>query len=353
MTDDRQEKTYPRSSERNKIVLIGGLVTLLLTLVAGALSLGVASVGLPEVLSVLASALASAPHVSEGVETVIFDLRLPRVLMAILCGAALASSGAAVQGILRNPLVSPYILGVAAGAAFGAALAMVLGVGFTGLGRYFVVANAFLIATVTIFLVYGIASLRRASAETIILAGIVMGYIFSALVAVLQYVAQGHELRSIVFWMMGSLWGAEKDSLAIVALAAFGGLFILTRYAWDLNAFGAGEEVARSLGVRVRRVRFLILTVSALMTATVVAFVGVIGFVCLMSPHIARVLVGADHRTLLPVSALVGAILLLAADTGARTLVRPMEIPVGIMTSLIGGPFFIYLLFKRRKDWWS
>lgn len=334
-------------------LVLGGLGGLLVALFLLAGSVGIASVGLSQVLKGLGSMVLPGLKLPSAAAAVVFDLRLPRLLLALVAGCGLALSGTAVQGVLMNPLVSPYVLGVSSGAAFGAALAIVSGVDLAGAGRYLVVANALLLACLAMLVAYGIARIRKATPETLILAGIAVGYIFSALVAVLQYVSSHQQLRDIFFWLMGSLWDARPQTALIIAPVVAAGLLILMRLAWDLNALASGEEVAASLGVRVGRVRLTALAVASLLTATVVAFTGVIGFVCLVSPHIARMLVGGDHRYLIPASGLVGALLLLGADTAARGIVWPLEVPVGIMTALIGGPFFIYLLLKRRKDWWS
>jgi iron complex transport system permease protein len=265
----------------------------------------------------------------------------------------LAVSGAAVQGVLRNPLVSPYILGVSSGAAFGASLAIAFGFGFVGVGKYLVMTNAFIFAMLAMLLVYGIARLKGATPEVVILSGIAVGFLFSALVSILQYISEEEELRSIVFWLMGSLWDARLEYTLIICLVVFAGIISLLRYSWDLNTLAAGEEVAKSLGVNIGYIRFLSFFLASLITASIVSFTGVIGFVCLMAPHMSRIIIGSDHRFLFPVSAIIGAMLLLSADTAARTLVQPVEIPVGIMTSLIGVPFFLYLLLKRRRDFWA
>lgn len=337
---------------RNAVILLGLMISIVL---AGCLaaSLGISSVGFKEVGGSLLSLIWPQLAPPGGADIVVFDLRLPRVLLALAAGFSLALSGAAAQGVLMNPLVSPFVLGVAPGAALGAALALVLGVGLGGSGSLLVVGNAFVMATLAMFLAYGISMVKRSSKETIILAGIAVGYIFSALVSVLEYISREDTLQALVFWLMGSLWEASYESVMVIAPIAFIAFLILMRLAWDLNVLSAGEEVAQSLGVRVKGVRLTALLISALTTAAAVSFCGIIGFVGLMAPHMARILVGTDHRWLLPTAGLLGGLMLVLADTLARTLIWPVEIPVGIMTSLVGGPFFIYLLWKRKRDWWS
>lgn len=334
-------------------LILGVLFAALLAVALGGASVGLPAVGAREVLGACLGWACSDWAVPDEVRLLVFDLRLPRVALGAVAGMGLALAGAATQGVLLNPLVSPVVLGVSAGAAFGAALAIVLGWDMVGAGRWLVVGNAFAAAMLAMFTTYGIARVKGSSRETIILAGIAVGYIFSALVAILQYVARDEDLRSVVFWLMGSLWNARLATVMLILPLVAVIFALLMVYAWDLNVLAAGEEVAVSLGVKVRRLRLLVLTAGALVTAGVVAFTGAIGFVGLMAPHMARILVGMDHRYLVPASGLLGAILLLAADTAARSLVWPVEVPVGIMTSLVGGPFFIYLLWRRKKDWWG
>ncbi len=340
-------------SPSRQIFCLAALMAVVMGLVFVATSVGLSGFGLKTVISALWNWLTQAANESDLTRMIVFELRLPRVLLALVAGAGLALAGTGVQGVLMNPLVSPSVLGVSAGAAFGAALALVLGVDLLGAGRYLVVANAFVAASGAMLLAYALARLRRSSRETIILAGIAVGYIFSGLVSLLQYIARDEDLRSVVFWLMGSLWDARMETVILLTPIVLAGLAILLFLAWDLNALGAGEEMAHSLGVRTGRTRLLALLTATFLTASVVAFTGSINFVGLMAPHMARSLVGSDHRFVVPASALVGAGLLLAADTVARSLVWPVEMPVGVMTSLLGGPFFIYLLLWRKKDWLS
>ena len=336
-----------------KLVMLGLLSLTVVGLILAGCSIGLAGYGFQTAAEAIWSWLTDAPDQVDRAAVIIIDLRLPRVLMALVAGAGLALAGAGAQAVLMNPLVSPAVLGIGPGAAFGAALALVLGVDLIGAGRYLVAGNAFLGASTAMILAYVLARMGRNSRETIILSGIAVGYIFSGLVALLQYVAREEDLRAVVFWLMGSLWDARLETVAFLTPIVLIGLAGLIYLAWDLNALGAGQEAAHSLGVRVGLVRLLTLFLATLLTASVVSFTGAIGFVGLIAPHIARSLVGSDHRFLIPASALVGAGLLLAADSVARSLIWPVETPVGIMTALLGGPFFIYLLIRRKKDWWS
>jgi iron complex transport system permease protein len=254
---------------------------------------------------------------------------------------------------MRNPLVSPFTIGTSSAAGFGASVAIVLGVGIAGTGKYLIIGNAFFFAMLSVLLVYGIARIRGVSAETLILAGIVVMYFFSALTSLLQYLATKEQLKGVVHWLFGNLALARWENLSIIFMMFLLSFLLTMKYAWDFNALAAGDEVAISLGVNIRQVRLISLVLATLITATIVCFTGIIGFVCLVAPHITRMLVGNDHRFLLPGSCLVGAILLLVADTIGRTIIQPVEIPIGIITSFIGVPMFLYLLLTKKKKYWQ
>lgn len=345
------EEVYARSIWKKTffvLVLLVGVVGFAIIVV----SIGAASLGVGESLRAILSTILPI-EASSFAQVVILQLRLPRILMAVITGVSLGVAGAVMQGVLRNPLVSPYTLGLSSGAACGAALAIVLGVGIVGLGRYVIIGNAFIFSLLTMLLVLGIARVRGTSIETLILAGVALGYLFSAVISSLKYVSGHEQLREIVFWLMGDLSVVGWQTILIVFPVVVILSILAMRYSWDLNTMSAGEEVAASLGVRVSRVRIISLMLAAILTATVIAFTGIIGFIGLVSPHICRMVVGSDHRFLIPASGMVGALLLLVSDTVCRTMIAPTEIPVGIVTSFIGVPFFLYLLTKKRRRWWQ
>ena len=259
-----------------------------------------------------------------------------------------------MQGVLRNPLVSSYILGVSSAAGFGAALAIVFGISIlTAYGGYIVIINAFIFSMFAMLLVYGIARLRGLSTETIILAGVAIGYLFSALLALIQYLApEDQAIRAVVFWLMGGLNAATWDGIMIVFPIVLVTIILMVVQSWNINILSMGEEVATSLGVSSKRVLSITMVLETLATASIISFTGVIGFVCLISPHISRMMIGSDHRFLIPCSALVGACLLLCSDTVGRLVLQPAELPVGIVTSLLGVPFFIYMLASKRRQSW-
>jgi iron complex transport system permease protein len=349
---------YSQLTATKKYFVIGLLLALFLAILA-AIVIGSASVGSKEVFQVILSRIipSYSGEYSALAETIILDLRLPRVFLAVLAGFCLAGSGAVMQGVLRNPLADPYILGISAGASFGAALAVVFGANILqGLGIssiYMMITNAFIFGLLTMLMIYGIASLKGAAPETLILAGVALGYLFSAGVSLLKYVSSHEQLRELTVWLMGGLWVAKWEAVLILLPITVGCLIFLLRYAWDLNALSAGEEVAANLGVNVKILRRNCAIFASLLASATVAFTGIIGFIGLVSPHVCRFIIGNDNRFLIPCSCLMGALLLLAADTLSRTMVSPTEIPVGIITSLIGVPFFLYLLFKQSRRWWG
>lgn len=273
---------------------------------------------------------------------ILFNLRLPRILLAMLVGSGLATAGVAMQGLFKNPMASPYVVGVSSGSSFGAALAILILPGI-----FSVPPLAFITGLGAILLVYRISKRNgKVPIQTLLLAGIAMGFFFSAITSLLMYIS-AKSAHYLVFWMMGGFGGTSWDHL-ITALPFVGlGMPAIYYFSRELNVMQLGEESATHLGVNVEKVKKLLLILSSLITAAAVAVSGVIGFVGLIIPHIARIIVGPDHRTLIPASALLGGIFLVWCDTLARTVISPMELPVGIITSCFGAPFFIYLLKKK------
>ncbi len=254
-----------------------------------------------------------------------------------------------MQGIFQNPIVSPYTLGVSNGAAFGAALSIVMGAKLSFLGNYRVPVFAFIFSVITMLMVYGVALVAKNSSKTLVLSGVAIGYLFSAMVSFIKYVSDSNELPEIVFWMMGGLAGIPWESIVLIAIVVIISVTIMMRFAWDLNVMSAGEELAISLGVNFNKIKNISIILSTLMTAVAVAFTGIIGFVGLIAPHISRIIIGSDYRYLIPASSLIGALLLLISDTIARNIIAPTELPVGIITSFIGVPFFLYLIIKQKR----
>lgn len=335
---------YRQRHLRRMALVLCLLLTLLVSMVVD-IATGPSGMGLARLLQVLWDP-ASVPRVEA---VIVWNVRLPYALMAVLVGAALALAGAEMQTVLANPLASPFTLGISAAASFGAALAIVLGLGIPGVpAQYIVSANAFLFALVSVALLYALARWRGFGVESLVLFGIALVFTFNALVALLQFVASQDTLQQLVFWTLGSLARASWDKLAI--LAAMLALLLpgALRQSWAMTALTLGEDRARSFGVNVGRLRIFSLLRISLLSGVAVSFVGVIGFIGLVAPHIARMLVGEDHRMLLPASALAGALILSLASIASKTLIDGVLIPVGIVTALVGVPFFIAIVARTR-----
>jgi len=354
-TTSEVKRLYVKGKKRKVLVILSALIVLLITIVIS-ISLGSGSPRFMEAARVILSKIFPFLEINPGdtnTQNIILQFRLPRIVLAIIAGAGLAVSGASMQGVLRNPLVSPFILGISAAAGFGAALVIVLGIGVFGpYTGYIKVASAFIFSMLAMLMVYSIARLRGITSETVILAGVAVGYLFSAMLSIIQSIASQYAATEIVFWLLGSLTKVTWEAVLIILPLVLVAITLMIRHSWDMNVMGLGEETATSLGVNSRRVLIVCITLGTLATASIISFTGIIGFIGLVSPHIARMIIGSDHRFLLPFSIVLGAILLLCSDTLARLVLMHSELPVGIVTSLIGVPFFIYLLLSRRRLFW-
>lgn len=300
------------------------------------------------VATILASKILPVQHTwNSTLDTIIFQIRLPRIIAAMVVGAGLSISGAVFQGLFKNPLVSPQILGVGSGAGFGAALAILLS------GNAFMVqASAFTFGILAVSMTYGISRTYRATPTLVlVLAGIIVGAFFSALIALTKYVADPYEtLPSIVFWLMGSLASVSNRDLLMVLPPIVAGMIILLLIRWRINILAMGDEEAQALGVDTKKLTVIIILCATIITASAVCISGIIGWVGLVIPHIGRMLVGPDYKKLLPASISLGAFYLLLIDNCARTLTS-VEIPLGILTAIIGAPFFAYLLRRSEVGW--
>ncbi len=326
-----------------KIYLIFLLMALLIFISFLALGIGIEEFGFLYVLENIFN-LILGQNLSAEFEIILEQIRLPRIYLAILAGAGLALSGLGTQAVLCNPLVSPSILGLSAGAAFGASIAIL-----SGNNEFTLIVYAFLGAGLAVTLSYFIASLRQSRREVVILAGVAIGFIFSGLTVLLQYLAPFQSLRTIVFWTIGSLWNANMELVYILFPVVFGGGILFFLLSTSLNSLLLGEENAMAIGIDVKKVRLYSLILSTIVCATIVAFCGAIGFIGLIAPHIARTMFGSNHYFLVPTSMLLGALLLLLADSVSRFMLWPQELPVGIMTALIGGPFFLFQLIRSHQ----
>ncbi|UCH34504.1 MAG: iron chelate uptake ABC transporter family permease subunit [Armatimonadota bacterium] len=325
---------------RRLVVTCAVLCVILAGAGAAAVSLGPYPIRLRDLW---AAVMGQAPA---NVATILMTVRLPRIALGALVGCSLSVAGGAFQGMLMNPLADPYLIGVSSGAALGASLAIVLNV--SGAGGFGVPLAAFLFALATMVLVYRLAQIRgKIPVESFILAGVVVGSFMWALVTVIMALA-GKSLSEVVFWLMGNLFVEGWGPVGIVLGATVVGMVGLYAFARELNLLALGEESAQQLGVDVERLKRLVIVFGSLLTAAAVSFSGIIGFVGLIMPHIARRIVGPDHRVLLPAAGLIGASFLVLADTVAR-VAGPWELPVGVITSLLGAPFFLYLLRTRTR----
>lgn len=287
---------------------------------------------------------------SAAFETIIIDIRMPRVLLGALVGSASAVAGATLQGLFRNPMADPAVIGISSGAAVGGATAIVLGI---SIGIYTIPVFAFMGAVFAVFLVFNVARVGgKVPVDTLLLSGIAIATFFSAVTSLLMYIS-GEDLHRIVYWLMGGLWARSWHHVAIVFFPISLGIAGIYVFARDMNVMLLGEESARHLGISVENVKRILLVLVALIAGSAVAVSGIIGFVGLIIPHIVRILLGPDHKVLIPASAWCGAIFLIWTDLIARTIASPTEIPVGIVTALFGAPFFLYLLRKRKRTDYS
>ncbi len=340
-----------------KILL--GLVFLALLVVAALYALAVGSYNLP---------VAEVPGIlffGEGNATafnVIWNIRIPRILTAVAAGAGLAVAGAAMQSILKNPLGSPFTLGISSAAAFGAAFALgVLGAGemTSSAAEASIIVNNPYIVTICAFVsslaatavILILARARGAAPETMILTGVALGSLFTAGITSIQYFSDHVRIAAIIFWTFGDVGKTGWSDLAVISAVTAPAVAYFIFNSWNYNTFKAGDDTAKSLGVNVDRVRLYGMLVSSLLTAVIVSFVGIIGFVGLVIPHIIRRLAGGNEIYLIPLSAIAGGLLLLGADTAARTIIAPVVLPVGILTSFLGAPLFIYLVVRGRNYW--
>lgn len=326
-------------------------ITLLMAAIIGSLLLDFTMGPSGLTLDVLWQTLMHPASADTGTRVIVWDIRLPYALMAIVVGLALGLAGAEMQTILNNPLASPFTLGVSSAAAFGAALAIVLGIGIPGIpAQWFISANAFLFALLAALLLDGITRWTQVATSGVVLFGIALVFTFNALVSMLQFVANEDTLQGLVFWTMGSLARASWEKLGILLLILIVVMPLSLMSSWKLTALRLGEDRAVSFGINVRRLRLATLLRISILSAVSVAFVGPIGFIGLVAPHIARLVFGEDHRFYLPASALFGALVLSLASVASKNMIPGVIIPVGIVTSLVGVPFFLSIILRHRGN---
>lgn len=352
LSDPQAETTgrdrYRALAGRRILILIGLVVTLCLS-IATDMALGPARYTLSEVIS----AIVNPAEVANQLRVVIWDIRMPIALMAVTVGASLSVAGAQMQTILSNPLASPFTLGISAAASFGAALALVGGVAiFPGAVEYMVPINAFLMAMIATLFIHFASTMRGVSVETIVLLGIALVFTFNAALSLLEYLASEQALAAVVFWTMGSLTKATWAKVYVTGLILVLTVPLFMKNAWALTALRLGDDKAASMGVNVRRLRLQTMLTVSLLAAIPVSFVGTIGFVGLVGPHIARMVVGEDQRFFLPGSVICGALLLSVTSVVSKMLIPGAILPIGVITALVGVPFFFVLIFSNRRRAW-
>jgi len=335
---------------RWRIISIIGLAVVLLLVAAACMMVGSVDIKFTTVWQILFSHLPFVGTIGnwpDTTDTIVFDIRLPRVLLAGIVGAALAVAGSVYQGLFRNPLADPYLIGVSQGASLGAVIGILLPL--TVFGSNIVPILAFMGALIAVSVVYAIARVGKTlPVTTLILAGVAIGAFLTSVTSYLILVS-GDKVHAIISWMMGEFSGTTWTQVAIVFPYVLIGVVFILFFARPLNVMQLDEEQAQHLGINVERTKLILLVASTLITAAAVCFVGTIGFVGIIIPHAVRLIWGPDHRSLLPLSALAGAVLMILADTASRTIMPPTEIPVGVITAFLGAPFFLFLLRRRKK----
>lgn len=335
---------------KNKKILFTYLIVILIFLIFPFFSLFIGSSYISP--AKIIGFLFKQNEISNSTKIILLEIRLPRIILSLIVGSGLAVAGAVFQGLIRNPMVDPYIIGISAGAGTGVMLALFLGLEIIFFNLSSLPVFAFLGALLTVFLVYQLAKVgNKLPVLTFLLAGVAVSFILNALMSFLM-VLRTENLQQLIYWLMGSLAGGNWNDIQMILPYFFLALIVIFYYLKDLNILLLGEESAGHLGLEVERIKIILLTAASLLTAAVVSVSGSIGFIGLVIPHIARMIIGPDHRKLIPLAAVLGGVFLLAADTIARTLMAPLELPVGIITALAGGPYFIYLLRKKTKNIW-
>jgi iron complex transport system permease protein len=357
MAQGNVEGTYVKRSKRWKLSLTLLIIGLVVTVIV-CLNVGYAPISFSEILNILGKQL---PFLGDSInpgsfsttnEAIILQIRLPRVLAAVLIGAALSSAGVIYQGLFKNPMADPYVLGVSAGACVGAAIAIVFGAGLSFAGLPLVPTTAFITALATVFVVYNLSRVgSRVSDMTLLLSGIAVSIFLSAVFQVMEVLAPNDTMHALVYWTIGGITNITWSSIWSILPFVIVGVVLSYFFTRDLNMIALGEDTAQHLGVNTERTKQILLVLGSLVTAAAVSISGLIGFVGLMIPHITRLIIGPDHRILLPASVVVGAIFLVICDAVARVATGASELPVGVITALTGGPFFIFLLRRKKLSY--
>ncbi|MBE6520789.1 MAG: iron ABC transporter permease [Thermoplasmata archaeon] len=334
-----------------KWLFIAACIIVTAVVAAYAVTVGAYDLSISEVYAIIWDHITGNIHDAD-MDYIVITLRSPRIAVAIIAGMGLAVAGVVMQSTLLNPLADPYTTGISSGASFGATLAMILG--FTlAHGPYAIVVNAFVFSLIPMFTILGVARLKQASPTTMIMAGIAVMYIFNACTTVMMLWADPNDMDAVYEWQVGSVSKNKWDAIPIMLVVTVVGIIVMQLLSRKLNVLSTGDDSARSLGLNVHQMRTLNLLVVSFMTAAIVSFTGMIGFVGLVAPHISRLFIGPDNRFLIPASAVLGAALLVCADLLGRTVIYPSVLPVGVIMSFLGGPIFLWLMLRKKSRIWS
>lgn len=336
-----------KKSRYSFIILLSSIILILL--IACASAIGTVKISVSEVISIIFSKIFRGGSISKTNEIIILNIRLPRAFLACFIGMGLSSVGLVYQGIFKNPMADPFVLGTSSGSALGASIAIVLGMENTLFGLSGVAVSAFVGAILTTFVVYNIAKIgNRASNTNLLLAGVAVNFFLSSIISFIM-VLDRNQVEKIVFWTLGSLASANYKNVIMLMFVIIPSVILICFFSRDLNIITTGEETASSLGVEVERVKNIMLILSALIVATSVSVSGIIGFVGLIMPHVVRMIIGPDYKKALPFTMLWGASFMVLCDILSRSILSPAEIPVGVITSFFGAPYFIYLLYREKR----
>lgn len=330
---------------KRRVALIAALLITVMILLLLNISIGSSSISLKEIIMILFTGKGQGHNAM-----IVMEIRLPMALMAVAVGACLGIGGCEIQTILRNPIASPYTLGITNAASFGAALGLILNTNVLGIAEpLMVTANAFVFALLASICVYAFSSRRGAGKNSIVLFGIALNFLFSALTMILQYIADEEDLQSLVFWNMGSLLKTNWTKFLIVLLVLTVCFLVFYKNSWKLTAMTLDDTKARSLGVDTHKMRRMVIILTSLLTAVAVCFVGAIGFVGIIAPHISRQFVGEEQRFFLPLSALIGAVVVSLSFVASKMVIEGVILPIGLVTAVVGIPVFLAIIFKKMR----
>ncbi len=334
-----------------KWIFIAACILIAVVVIGVSLTIGDYGIGFFETYEIIIKhLLGTITEEEELKEYIIITLRMPRIVIGLIAGAGLAVAGAVMQSILKNPLADPYTTGVSSGALFGATLAMTMGATLST-GQYPIVINAFVFSLIPMAVILVVSKLKNASPTVMIMAGIAVMYIFNAFTTVLKLWADPNDLATVYQWQVGSLSMAGWPAVPIMLVVTVAGVIMMQLASRKLNVLSTGDENAKAMGINVDRMRIICMSIVAMVSAVIVSFTGLIGFIGILAPHVVRLFIGADNRYLIPASAVFGSMLLILADLIGRTVIAPTVLQVGVITAFLGGPLFLWLIIRKKSVW--